>query len=235
MKTIEWNENVSPYAELAGKAALIVFFAWGGTHKLLAIAALLREWSTIEPVTRWTYLAAHVSAFAFISLLVVTTLVRYRPIRNAEGLEPRVSALVGTFLGLTLGMLPPANLPPAVTLIAVALSALGAALSAYVLLSLGRSFSIMPQARKLVTTGPYAIVRHPLYCSEELMALGVVLLFFSPSAVVIAVIHWMFQLRRMVNEEKVLRAQFPEYDAYAARTPRVIPRFARAARSEQMS
>ena len=224
MKAVEWKEDAKPYVELVSKAALIVLFASGATHKVLAIGSLLHDWPTVEPITRWTYLAAHASALAFMSLLVLTTLVRYRPVRSSDGIEPRLSALAGTFLGLALGLLPPADLAPAITLIAVGLSAVGGILSAYVLLSLGRSFSIMPQARKLVTTGPYAIVRHPLYCSEELMALGVMLLFFSPFAVLIAAVHWAFQLRRMVNEEKVLRAEFPEYEAYAEHTPRVIPR-----------
>ena len=34
---------------------------------------------TVEPITRWTYLAAHTAALAFISLLVLTTLVRLPP------------------------------------------------------------------------------------------------------------------------------------------------------------
>ena len=233
MKALEWKGDAKPYVELVSKAALIVLFASGGTHKVLAIASLLHDWSTVEPIKRWTYLAAHASALAFMSLLVLTTLVRYRPVRSSDGIEPRLSALAGTFLGLALGLLLPADVPPAITLIAVSLSAVGGILSAYVLLSLGRSFSIMPQARKLVTTGPYAIVRHPLYCSEELMALGVMLLFFSPLAVLIAAVHWAFQLRRTANEEKVLRAEFPEYAAYAERTPRVIPRFVRVSRSAQ--
>ena len=224
---IAWRLDFAGLTELASKAALIVLFAAGATHKALSIVSLLHEWSLIEPIKRWTYLAAHLSALAFMLLLVLTTLVRYRPMRSAEGWEPRLSALAGTFLGLALGLLPPADIPPAVALIAVGLSAIGGFLSFYVLLSLGRSFSIMPQARKLVTSGPYAIVRHPLYCSEELMALGVTLLFFSPLAVLIAAVHWAFQLRRMVNEEKVLRAEFPEYAAYSQRTPRVIPRFKR--------
>jgi protein-S-isoprenylcysteine O-methyltransferase Ste14 len=102
--------------------------------------------------------------------------------------------------------------------------ATGWVLSACVLLWLGRAFSVMAQARRLVTAGPYAIVRHPLYLCEEIMVLGVALMHFSIAAVLIVAAHWMFQLRRMTNEEKVLGAAFPECAAYAARTPKIIPR-----------
>jgi protein-S-isoprenylcysteine O-methyltransferase Ste14 len=96
-------------------------------------------------------------------------------------------------------------------------------LSILVLVRLGRSFSIVPQARRLVTTGPYAYVRHPLYLSEEIAIIGVVVVHFSALAVLILIVQWMFQLRRMVNEERLLRAHFPEYDSYATATPRIIP------------
>ena len=37
MKAIEWNDDAKPYVELVSKAALIVLFASGATHKVLAI------------------------------------------------------------------------------------------------------------------------------------------------------------------------------------------------------
>ena len=211
-------------ADFVGKLALVIVFGSGATHKVISIVSLLNEWAAVEVATRWTYLAAHVCGLAFLVLVVAMTIVRYPPLRSADGLEPRLSALAGTFLAGTLGLLPPVQISPAVTLLAVGLSAFGAILSTYVLFWLGRSFSIMAQARKLVTRGPYAIVRHPLYCSEELMALGVMLLVLSPLAVLLVGIQWAFQLRRMFNEEKVLRAEFSEYEHYAARVPMVIPR-----------
>lgn len=211
-------------AELAGKIALVIFFGSGATHKTLAIASLLRQWQTIEVATRWTYLAAHVCGLAFLVLIIGMTIVRYPPLRSAEGLEPRLSALAGTFLAGALSLLPPVSIAPAVTIAAVGLSALGALLSSYVLLWLGRSFSIMAQARKLVTSGPYRVVRHPLYCAEALMALGLTLLVLSPAAVAILLVQAAFQLRRMFNEERVLRTQFTDYEDYAERVPMLIPR-----------
>ena len=210
--------------EFVGKVALIVFFGSAATLKLGAISSLVVQWSTIDSITRWTYLAAHVCGLTFMILIIATTIIRYRPVRSAEGIEPRVSALAGTFLGVSLGLLPPVEISPAVTLAAVGLAAGGAALSAWVLLWLGRSFSIMAQARKLVTSGPYSIVRHPLYCCEAPIALGVMLLVLSPLAVAIVIVQWCIQLRRMANEEKVLRAEFMAYEEYAARVPKLFPR-----------
>ena len=76
---------------------------------------------------------------------------------------------------------------------------------------LGRSFSIMAEARRLVTHGPYSIVRHPLYLAEEVAVIAVGLLNFSALSMVVLAAHWALQLRRMHNEEKVLTAAFPEY------------------------
>ena len=224
MPSTDFTSKVRLNFEFAGKVALVIFFGSGATHKAAAISSLLHQWPTIDPATRWTYLAAHLCGLIFLVLIIGTTVVRHRPVRSAEGIEPRLSALIGTFLGGALGLLPPVEISPLVTLIGVALSAVGAILSACVLLWLGRSFSIMAQARKLVASGPYTIVRHPLYCCEALIALGVMLLVLSPLAVLIVIVLWGFQLRRMVNEESVLRAEFPAYEEYAARVPMWFPR-----------
>ena len=81
----------------------------------------------------------------------------------------------------------------------------------------------MPQARRLVTRGPYGIVRHPLYLAEEIAVIGVTGLYVSPAALAIVAVHWFFQLRRMANEEKVLLATFRNYSVYAETTPKFFP------------
>jgi protein-S-isoprenylcysteine O-methyltransferase Ste14 len=116
------------------------------------------------------------------------------------------------------------DLAPVIRILAICLILAGWLLSIYVLGWLGRSFSIMAQARRLVTRGPYAVVRHPLYVTEEIAMIGMVLLCLSPLAILIAAVQWLFQLRRMTHEERVLSAAFPEYSAYAALTPKIIPR-----------
>ncbi len=99
----------------------------------------------------------------------------------------------------------------------------GNVLCVYVLSYLGRSFSIMAEARKLVSDGPYGIVRHPLYLAEQIAILGIFIQFASMYAAILIAVHFIFQLRRMLNEENLLRATFPEYAVYMTRTARLIP------------
>jgi protein-S-isoprenylcysteine O-methyltransferase Ste14 len=210
--------------EFFGKAVLLAVFGMFAAIKTMAIKSQLESWGPDNGVDRYIGLAAQVAALAFLVLLLGLTLLRYKPRETAEGWEPRLSALVGTFLALSLVALPLADIGPAMRVVAIVLILAGWLLSTYVLAWLGRSFSIQAQARRLVTAGPYAVVRHPLYVCEEIALIGMVLLCVSPAAIAIAAVQWVFQLRRMTNEERVLSASFPDYAAYAARTPKIVPR-----------
>ena len=159
----------------------------------------------------------------FASLAVVTTCFRLAPIRKAPGIQPRVSALAGSFLSLALAFLPMTPLDHGVIGLALLMMIVGTALSFYVLLCLGTSFSVMAEARRLVTGGPYRVVRHPLYLCEMTAILGALILHFSELAAILIAVQFVMQFRRMANEEAVLRSTFPEYAAYAAAVPRFIP------------
>lgn len=167
--------------------------------------------------------AARASSALFVALAAVTTLTRLPPVRKAAGLEPRIAALLGTFLLTALALLPRQELPPLALGVSSLLIIAGMLTSFIVLRWLGRAFSIMAEARRLVTHGPYRFVRHPLYVCEELAVIGTFIQVISPLAVVIFVMHGVFQIRRMLNEETVLAETFPEYADYARRTPRLIP------------
>lgn len=174
-------------------------------------------------------IAARASSTLFVALAAATTLTRLPPIRKAAGVEPRIAALLGTFLLTALAMLPRQDLPSVALGISSILIIAGMLTSFVVLRWLGRAFSIMAEARRLVTHGPYRYVRHPLYVCEELAVIGTFILVISPLALVIFILHAVSQVRRMANEESVLKATFPEYADYARRTPRLIP-FGRHAR-----
>jgi protein-S-isoprenylcysteine O-methyltransferase Ste14 len=169
------------------------------------------------------HVAARASNALFLALVAATAVTRLRPLRKAAGMQPRLSALVGTFLLMSLAVLPRAELPPAAVALSSVLVIVGMTASFIVLRWLGKSFSIMAEARKLVTDGPYALVRHPLYICEEIAVLGMLIQVISPVAFLIVMVHGLIQFRRMLNEEKVLKATFEDYESYAARTPRLIP------------
>jgi protein-S-isoprenylcysteine O-methyltransferase Ste14 len=89
---------------------------------------------------------------------------------------------------------------------------------------LGRCFGILPDVRGLVVRGPYRIVRHPLYLGELTAAVGIVVGSRHPAAAAGAwLVCLALQVARTRYEETNLRAEFPEYDEYAARTKRLLP------------
>jgi protein-S-isoprenylcysteine O-methyltransferase Ste14 len=92
---------------------------------------------------------------------------------------------------------------------------------------LGRRFSglvaIQPEHR-LMTSGLYGIIRHPSYLGLFVLTLGWGLAFRSGVGVIIAVLMLVVVLARIKAEERLLSETFgAEYDAYRARTWRLIP------------
>ncbi len=109
----------------------------------------------------------------------------------------------------------------------VALYALGTALRLWPVVALGSRFSglvaIQP-GHELLTTGPYRTIRHPSYLGLMIGSLGWALAFRSGSGLVIAALTLLPLLARIDAEERLLQSHFgAEYDAYRARTWRMIP------------
>ena len=163
------------------------------------------------------------ASLAFNLLLVWLVMVRTVPVARASGLTGRMLGIIGAFLGVAILYLPPAVPPPGWLLVSDLLLIGGFAGACVVLARLGRAFAILPEARILVTAGPYRFVRHPLYGAEIIAMLGNVILFRQPWAGLLAVMVIALQVARSHYEEQVLRNAFPEYAAYAARTKRFIP------------
>ena len=153
-------------------------------------------------------------------LLIYLVVVRTVPVRRATGILPRLCGVAGTFLGVGILYLRPVPLSLAWQSIAAALVFAGSLGSAIVLAKLGKSFSIMPEARQLVTAGPYAWARHPLYAVEFITLLGTAIQFSQPWAALLAFGVVALQFMRTVYEERVLSAAFAEYAGYRARVKR---------------
>jgi protein-S-isoprenylcysteine O-methyltransferase Ste14 len=93
---------------------------------------------------------------------------------------------------------------------------------------LGRNWSITLQIRdqhRLIRTGPYALVRHPMYTSFLLLALGQAFLLPNWVAGLAGLLGFavLFFLRVNKEEHMMLATFGPEYRAYMERTRRIIP------------
>jgi protein-S-isoprenylcysteine O-methyltransferase Ste14 len=108
----------------------------------------------------------------------------------------------------------------------IALQACAGALMIWARLTLGlRSFHATagPTAGGLVTGGPYAYVRHPIYSAVCLFIWPAAIAHASWAAIGLAAVLTAGAFVRMLCEESLLMAQYSEYAAYAAKTKRVIP------------
>jgi protein-S-isoprenylcysteine O-methyltransferase Ste14 len=115
----------------------------------------------------------------------------------------------------------------AIRWLGVALFAAGGALRLWPVFVLGHRFSglvaIQPR-HTLVTTGIYGVIRHPSYLGMLVSSLGWALAFRSVVGMLLAALMILPVLARINAEEALLHAHFGgEYDAYRARTSRLIP------------
>jgi protein-S-isoprenylcysteine O-methyltransferase Ste14 len=111
--------------------------------------------------------------------------------------------------------------------VGVLLYAAGGVLRLAPVFVLGRRFSglvaIQPEHR-LVSSGLYGVIRHPSYLGLFVLSLGWGLAFRSGVGVILAVLTLPVVLARIDAEERLLSETFgAEYDAYRARTWRLIP------------
>src|SRR5437660_10676351 len=171
-------------------------------------------------------------ALAYFTMLVLFYPVRLPPRRTDRRLTVIFIAFSGTFAAISASFLPGGTRREGLVLVADLLATAGLAYSVWGLAYLRRSFSIIPEARRLVTGGPYRLSRHPVSLGEIATAIGVNFAtagWFGALAVVYFITA---ELLRMRWEEGVLSRAFPnDYPAYAARVPRYFPNPFRAGSS----
>jgi protein-S-isoprenylcysteine O-methyltransferase Ste14 len=80
------------------------------------------------------------------------------------------------------------------------------------------------RGHRIVRAGPYAIVRHPMYAGMVPVMVGMGLCLHSTATALAAVVPTAILVARIVLEERLLRARFPEYAEYAAEVRwRLVP------------
>jgi protein-S-isoprenylcysteine O-methyltransferase Ste14 len=92
---------------------------------------------------------------------------------------------------------------------------------------LRHAFSIEPEARRMITSGPYRFARHPIYSGYALQYIGLSMNYPTAALAVVMVAWVCFTLARIRFEERVLSQAFPEYTNYrravGALGPRLLP------------
>lgn len=174
-------------------------------------------------LTGWFATGSPVTLIYLLDQLVVLLfiLIRRSPKELSLRLDDWAVGFAGTFLALLIG--PPSGEPLASQIIVTLFLGAGFAIHFWAKLSLRRSFGVVAANRGVKATGPYRIVRHPMYLGYMVSQIGIILA--GPTFANMAVIGacWILFLMRIMAEERVLLHD-QIYQDFASRTRfRLIP------------
>jgi protein-S-isoprenylcysteine O-methyltransferase Ste14 len=77
---------------------------------------------------------------------------------------------------------------------------------------------------KLVTSGIYSYIRHPIYSSFILISIGTAFLIGTLGSLVVAIASLIFYYSKSIYEEELLIHVYPNYNMYKEKTGRFIPK-----------
>ena len=191
----------------------------------LAFAGVQHAFSGGMDRTQVMYLLNRILTVAFFTFLVVIYVLRSEAIARDHNPVAIAAALIGSFVLYGLFLIPGQGRSTDIWVLAGSDMGLACGMlwALYSLTYLGKRFSIVPEARGLVTSGPYRLIRHPIYLGEITAGFGLVLPTLLTVHAVVFIIFVLAQLVRTYFEERILKATYPQYEAYARRTRRLIP------------
>jgi protein-S-isoprenylcysteine O-methyltransferase Ste14 len=175
----------------------------------MAAAALVFPFLDAVPrlFTRTHWVTRATAARVALAVLEVGTLAAYLAVRGRWRFLPEPDtavAVAGAVLALT-----------------------GALFAAWARSRLGRLFSPnlgVQAGHRLVTTGPYAVVRHPIYLGIIDFLIGSALFRNDVALLVVALLFVLFFMAQLRVEERLFSAHFgEEWERYRARTPALFP------------
>lgn len=121
---------------------------------------------------------------------------------------------------------PPMALQGTINFVGTIAITAGVVFMLYGLVSLGRNLSPFAAPRKkhkLVTTGMYSYVRHPLYSGLLLAAFGLAAITAHETRLVLALLLWCILEQKIVAEERYLLEHYQEYNQYRSDVKKLIP------------
>src|SRR5579862_5971937 len=155
---------------------------------------------------------------AFYVQVIVCYLRRSPAVASSASLPANAAAIVATLIPFALPLLHGG--PPGVgrEYFSDGLLLVGTVWAIWSVRSLGRSLSVIAQAREVVDKGPYRWVRHPLYAGEIVSALGLAVVAGAPAAIGAWIALCGLQGYRALREEQILLRALPAYRSYRGRT-----------------
>src|SRR5579863_7067080 len=178
--------RVTPDSRLRDLAAGLPVIVFCGIAVIGFGIQIAHQWPARDDFSSYAVIASEAMGAVFLATQLILTCVRRLPIDKAHGWRPRAWAIVGANSSYSLVLLPkiaPGGIAAAISLALIAAGTLG---SLAALAWLGKGFAIFPQARQLVTSGPYRFVRHPLYLCEQVSLFGISLHYAQPWGLLIA-------------------------------------------------
>ena len=204
-----------------GRLLPSLFFSLFLARQLILLAGGLHG---IHQPSDLLFFTQQLLALAYFTMLVVLYAVRLPQRGTDHRLAVIFIAFSGTFAAIGASFLPGGTRREGLVLFGDLLAAAGLAYSVWGLAYLRRSFSIIPEARRLVTGGPYALSRHPVYLGEIATAIGVNLATGGWLSALAITYFIVCEVLRLGWEERILAQAFPnEYLEYARRVPRYLP------------
>jgi protein-S-isoprenylcysteine O-methyltransferase Ste14 len=177
---------------------------------LLLLLAIALAFNNLQFVLRGDWSAA--LYVVHMVLVAILALIRH-PAKQSAPLfsQAMLVALLGTVVPMTLNA---SHQSHAVLYTAgLTLQLVGECLAIYATATLGRSFCIVAANREVVISGPYRIVRHPIYMGYFIALIGFVLAHMSIYNVQVFSVILMMQVIRILTEEQILSAD-PAYRGY---------------------
>src|SRR5262245_23317388 len=100
--------GVNLWLDWSSRGAIVIVL---GAFAFIGITSVPRL-LPLDSVHKLLMIAASIANVLFLSLIAATTITRLAPIQKSNGIEARISALLGTFLSVILVLLPKAELGP---------------------------------------------------------------------------------------------------------------------------
>ena len=215
--------------------------AFAGLFSLILVMAALLfvPAGTLDYWQAWTFLAVYAAASVAITLYLMKKdpeLLRRRmrggPFAEKEPAQKVIMSIAS--LGFIALIVVPAldrrfgwsHMPPSMALVGDALMALGWIAVLFVFRENSFSAATIEVARdqRVISTGPYAVIRHPMYAGGLVMLAGMPIALGSWWGLLVLTAILPALIWRLIDEERFLARNLPGYTAYREKVPyRLIP------------